>query len=243
MPLKMLPTDALFLDFDGTLVDFAPTPESVEVSEDLRRLLMECHQQLQGALALISGRSLASLQELVALPLSMAGSHGAEWWFGEGETQRLSLNNREFLDMKAQLQSFAGAEGLLAEDKGQALAVHFRQQPEKECLVDRYIEALLARLPDARIRIIKGNCVRELQPQGVDKGTALARFMQNSPFKGRRPVYLGDDTTDEDAFAWVNAKGGLSIKVGRGKTCARERLSSTGEVFAFLQSELVRLDD
>lgn len=243
MSLSILSSDALFLDFDGTLVDFAPTPEAVEVSPVLKDLLLSWHERLQGALALISGRSLASLREQVALPLTMAGSHGAEWCYSGGEGQTLSLNNREFLHMKARLQAFAREESLLAEDKGQALAVHFRRQPHKEALVDRYIDELMAQLPDGRIRIIKGSCVRELQPLGVDKGTALARFMQNSPFTGRRPVYMGDDTTDEDAFAWINANGGLSVKVGEGKTCARERLSSTGEVLAFLQSQLITLDE
>ncbi|HEY7886410.1 MAG TPA: trehalose-phosphatase, partial [Cellvibrionaceae bacterium] len=91
------------------------------------------------------------------------------------------------------------------------------------------------------IRVIAGNCVREIQPTGVDKGVAIARFMGLAQFAGRQPVYIGDDTTDEDGFAWVNKHDGISIKVGEGDTCAKRRLANTGEVFAFLQEQLNKL--
>lgn len=240
--LRLQTTDALFLDFDGTLVGFADTPEAVEVSQELRTLLTAWHSKLNGALALISGRELSSLQRHVDLPLPMAGSHGAEWWYGTGQVQSLSLINDEFRHIKQQLKILAQQENLLLEDKGKALAIHFRQQPEKEQRLDSYLDEILFRFPSAKVRLIKGNCVRELQPLGVDKGVALARFMQTNPFKDRRPVYLGDDTTDEDAFAWVNMNQGLSIKVGEGPSCARARMNNPGEVFAFLKSQLIKLD-
>lgn len=241
MSLRLSSADALFLDFDGTLVEFASTPEAVVVSRELQLLLQAWNKALSGAVCLVSGRSLDSLRALVDLPLCMAGSHGSEWWYGRGEVESLALENPSFCKLKTQLQAFAREENLLAEDKGHSLAMHFRQSPEKEAALDTYIDRQLQGV--THVRLIKGNCVREIQPQGVDKGTALGHFMQNAPFKGRRPVYLGDDTTDEDAFAWVNQRSGLSVKVGSGETCAQYRLSHCGEVFAFLTTQLKKLDE
>lgn len=233
--------DALFLDFDGTLVELAPTPEAIEVPESLGPLLERWRDRLDGALALVSGRSLDSLQRHMPQPLAMAGSHGAEWCDSAGQRDQAVQHAPEFARLKRALIDYASREGLLYEDKGHALALHFRQQPESQPALDREIERRLAGA-ESDIRLIRGNAVRELQPVGVDKGAALARFMQRAPFRGRRPVYLGDDTTDEDAFEWVNARGGLTVKVGSGPTKARERLADPRTVLDFMHRELNRLD-
>ncbi|WP_339616381.1 trehalose-phosphatase [uncultured Gilvimarinus sp.] len=232
---------ALFLDFDGTLVDFADTPEGVIVSPVLRDVLAQLSLQLNGALALVSGRSIQSLNALVGLPLTMAGSHGAEWRYGDGVLQSAALSNPVFAQVRTQLLGFADKHGLIAEDKGHAVALHYRTNPDKQPTLEAYIADELGLDQNQEVRVIRGNCVYEIQPVGVDKGVAIARFMSSDPFTGRQPVYIGDDTTDEDGFAWVNAQGGVSIKVGEGPSCAGVRLSDTGEVLAFLQLQLDKL--
>lgn len=226
---------ALFLDFDGTLVDFAHSPGAVEVSEELRELLQGLLEAFGGALAVISGRSIASLDELVRLPeLPVAGGHGAEWRLPGGEIQSVSPDSPELAIAAERITSFADSKGLLLEDKSHSLALHFRQKPELETVIDQFLADNVDCLDG--LRVIYGNCVREIQPLGVDKGKAVAQFMRDLPYKGRRPCYLGDDTTDEDAFAWVKDQGGVAIKVGSGSTCASQRLGDTGEVLEFLRS-------
>lgn len=231
---------ALFLDFDGTLVDFAETPDAVEVPVALRALLLDLNEHLSGALALVSGRSIESLDSLLKLPqLSAAGGHGAEWRIQEGEVQRAAEVNVEALvRVREKLAPLAAEHALLLEDKGHSLALHFRSRPSVEAPLDDFIAAEIQGLPG--IRVISGNCVREIQAGGIDKGMAVARFMHSplSPFRGRIPCYIGDDTTDEDAFAWVNEHAGRSVKVGEGETLARERLLGVEQVHDFLQRSL-----
>lgn len=228
---------ALFLDFDGTLVDFAETPESVRVSENLRNLLKQLFQDFGGAMALVSGRSIESLDLLTRLPeLAVAGSHGAEWRWPDGESGSLSLDTPEFPQALALVAGYARKQGLLLEDKLHSFALHFRKRPDLESEIDQFLLENIE--PYTSLRVIYGNCVREIQPLGVDKGRAVARFMQQSPYEGRRPCYVGDDTTDEDAFAWVNEQNGVSIKVGAGASCAIERLETVAETLTFLKGLL-----
>lgn len=231
---------ALFLDFDGTLVDFAETPESVEVSGELRALLQALNRHLCGALAVVSGRSLESLDALLGLPeIAAAGGHGAEWRLGGGDTHHIEGVDLEALaDVRAKLAPVAAENALLLEDKGHSLALHFRSRPNMEAPLDEFIASQIAPLPG--IRVITGNCVREIQARGVDKGLAVARFMRLDPFSGRTPCYIGDDTTDEDAFAWVNERTGVSIKVGTGPSEAKSRLAGVMDVHQFLQRSLSR---
>ncbi len=228
---------ALFLDFDGTLVDFADTPEGVKVSEELRNLLKQLFHAFDGAIALVSGRSIESLDLLTQLPeLPVAGSHGAEWRWPDGLRDNLSLDTPEFSQALDLVTDFARKQDLLLEDKKHSFALHFRKKPELQSEIDQYLSENIE--PYAGLRVIYGNCVREIQPLGVDKGKAVARFMQQSPYRDRRPCYLGDDTTDEDAFLWVNNQQGVSIKVGAGASCATERLETVADTLAFLKSLL-----
>ncbi|WP_049720948.1 trehalose-phosphatase [Gilvimarinus polysaccharolyticus] len=241
MKIAQIDKVALFLDFDGTLVNFATTPEGVHVSVELKDMLAQISLHLNGALALVSGRSISSLSGLLDLPLTMAGSHGAEWCYSGGPVQRVDLNNNTFAEIRSALLTFANKHDLIAEDKGHAVALHYRTKMETQPLLETYIADELELDKSEAIRVIRGNCVYEVQPVGVDKGVAIARFMSDAPFKGRQPVYIGDDATDEDGFAWVNAHDGISIKVGDGSSCAKARIANTGEVLAFLKLQLDKL--
>ncbi|MCG9697461.1 trehalose-phosphatase [Shewanella sp. Isolate11] len=233
---------ALFLDFDGTLVEFAQTPEGVTVPNRLTDILQRLDLHLNGAIALISGRTLKSLANLVDMPLNMAGSHGAEWQHPNGIPYSQSIAHPSFLAIKNQLLNYANCHNLIAEDKGDAIAIHYRQAPAQQQQLDDYIADTLKSEDPKEIRVIRGNCVREIQIAGSDKGVAIARFMSKPPFYGRRAIFIGDDTTDEDGFAWVNDNGGISIKVGDGPSCAQQRLSNTGEVLAFLTMKVAQLE-
>ncbi len=221
-------SNALFLDFDGTLVEFADQPESVFIPPYLPDLLKHLHAELNGALALISGRSIASLDSLLGLPhIPLAGGHGAEWRI-DGNYQIDERHSPDFSVAAELLIDYAHLHNLLFENKGHSIALHFRQHPEMKKNVDQFIASHIEAL--AGLRVIYGNCVREIQPKGMDKGKAVARFMQMTPFAGRLPVYIGDDTTDEDAFQWVNANHGVSCKVGGGMTSAQQRIESVADV-------------
>lgn len=225
-------SNALFLDFDGTLVDFADQPEAVIVPPQLPILLDQLFLSLDGALALISGRSIASLDSLLNLSsIPAAGSHGAEWRLN-GVLQTVDLNTPSFSDAVKLLTTFAVSHDLLFENKPHSFALHFRQQPELKAKVDQFLADHIETMLD--LRVIYGNCVREVQPRGMDKGKAVARFMTQPPFAGRRPIYIGDDTTDEDAFQWVNANQGWSFKVGEGVTAAQYRLSDVTDTYRYL---------
>lgn len=228
---------ALFLDFDGTLVDFAETPEGVEVSQELRDLLKQLFNAFDGAFALVSGRSIESLDLLTRSPeLPVAGSHGAEWRWPDGSRDNLSLDTPEFAQALALVTEFARKRELLLEDKKHSFALHFRKRPDLKSEIDQFLAEYIEQYEG--LRVIYGNCVREIQPLGVDKGMAVARFMQQAPYQGRRPCYMGDDTTDEDAFAWVNDQHGVSIKVGPGASCATERLKTVADALEFLKGLL-----
>lgn len=225
-------SNALFLDFDGTLVDFADHPQSVFIPPSLPGLLNQLYEELNGAFALISGRSIESLDSLLTLPhIPVAGGHGAEWRVG-GVYRTDSLSAPGFGLAVELLTDFARVHNLLFENKGHSIAIHFRQYPEMKKAIDQFVAAHIEILPG--LRVIYGNCVREIQPTGMDKGKAVARFMRLPSFEGRGPAYIGDDTTDEDAFQWVNANHGVSCKVGGGMTSAQYRLESVVEVRRFL---------
>lgn len=229
-------SNALFLDFDGTLVDFAERPDAVVVPSNLSTLLTELFSALEGAVALVSGRSIASVDAVLNTPsIPIAGGHGAEWRMN-GAIQTAEFNSPSFSDAVALMTTFASTHDLLFENKSHSFALHFRQSPQLKVEVDQFLADRIEILPD--LRVIYGNCVREVQPRGMDKGKAVARFMEMIPFAGRCPIYIGDDTTDEDAFQWINANRGRSIKVGAGVTAAQYRLNGVDEVRHYLSDFL-----
>lgn len=219
------PEWAFFLDVDGTLLDFAAHPQDVFVDPGLRELLAGLHRLSGGALALVSGRSVADVDQLFApLVFPAAGLHGIERRSASGEI-RDPLHAREAIGAVAgRIAAFVAANpGLGFEDKGLALAMHYRRAPYLRSLVEKEMRLVLASLGPG-FELQKGKFVVEIRPTGRDKGDAIAEFVQEPPFAGRVPVFIGDDLSDEHGFAVVNRLGGHSFKVGPGITQARWRL-------------------
>ena len=227
---------AYFFDIDGTLVSIAETPAAVRVSTELRQMLEELYKCAGNAVALMSGRPIAEIDRLFpAVHLPVAGQHGAERRDAEGRVTR----HEPTQDLEATRQRLGSAivekPGLLLEDKGLSLALHYRRAPRHAGFVHRTMAAEAKTLgPEYTIQT--GKSVVELKPAGKDKGRALLEFMQEPPFAGRMPVFIGDDETDEFGFDTVNRLGGQSIKVGAGDTVARWRLPDVKAVQEWLRS-------
>jgi trehalose 6-phosphate phosphatase len=229
---------ALFLDVDGTLVEFAATPQGVYVPDSLKSLLLALAERLEGAIALVSGRSVESLDQLFTPHrFPAAGVHGCERRTATGATLRPEVNARSIALARDQLTAFTvNHPGLLLEDKGYGLALHFRRAPELEALVHATMVATLDQL-GAEFQLQAGKLVYELRPANWSKGTSIFAFMQETPFQGRRPIFIGDDVTDEDAFGAVNALNGISVCVGdMPETRARYRLHSVADVHRWLEA-------
>jgi trehalose 6-phosphate phosphatase len=205
----------LFLDVDGTLLDIAPTPDAVTVDEPLRALLRGLDRLCDGALALISGRPITDIDDLFdPLFLAVAGVHGCERRDALGHWLRPSFLNSRFDAFRDQLsEALVPLAGLLIEDKACALAMHYRQAPSLEAPLRRVLARLAPSIPDTHV-LIEGDEVIEIKPASHDKASAIEAFMQEAPFAGRFPIFIGDDLTDQDAFAAVRRHRGLPIAVG-----------------------------
>lgn len=224
---------AFFFDFDGTLVELAPTPDSICVPPSLIALLAALRHRSHGAVAIVSGRGIDNIDTFLNMPdLPIAGLHGAERRDANGDTQRIGFNDARLLRIERELAVVVERHpGMLLEIKGAAVALHYRNAPEREGIAREATERLVADYADAYV-LQPGKMVFEIKPKGVDKGRALAAFLNEPPFAGRMPVFAGDDLTDDKGFAVVNAHGGLSIKVGAGETSARARLDSVDALHA-----------
>ena len=238
LPIPPLLTrdQALLLDVDGCLLDLAPTPNEVSVPTFLPGLLTDLGEQLDQALAVISGRSLEVVDVLLApWRATGAGVHGAELRLPG--TDRIQLAPRRASAIVARLRArFVDVPDVIVEDKGAAVAVHFARCPQREAECEAALLEAMRTIPGMRMQ--KGHHVREALPADSDKGTALGVLMQHAPFAGRSPVFAGDDRTDEAAFAEVNARDGISVKVGSGPTQAHYRLGTPGQVLQWLQASL-----
>jgi len=231
-----------FLDVDGTLLDIAETPGGVHVDAALLELIGRLRQASEGAVALISGRALSDLDvRLGALRLPMAGQHGLErrdvggrlWLHAPPPEAKCALKN-------ALMPVLERHPGLLLEDKGLTLALHYRRAPKLAGYAHRLM-AQLAAGAGGRLELQKGKRVVELKPAGIDKGTAIGEYLAEAPFRGRRAVFIGDDANDEHGFAEINRANGVSIKVGPGRTCARYRLANVAAVRKWLAGALTEL--
>ena len=234
---------AFFLDVDGTLLEYAAQPREVRVERELLQLLERLRAAAGGAVALISGRSVQDVDALFApLAFPLAGLHGTECRGADGTMRRhtppLEKLGRAAADL---VQLTAAHSGLVLENKGMALALHYRQVPGLRILAEREMRACAAALGDA-FELQMGKFVVEIKPSGKDKGSAIAEFCAESPFAGRRPVFIGDDLTDEPGFAVVNRIGGHSVKVGPGITRARWHLSDAAAVRRWLASYVAHCD-
>jgi len=226
---------AFFLDVDGTLLEYAAVPHGVRVSEELLELLQHLGERLGGAVALISGRSVADLDRLFQpLVFPVAGQHGTERRRADGVTTRHAPAVEALGSAAARIVRLTTAHsGLVLENKGMTLALHYRLAPSLRALAEREMRAIAAMLGDA-FELQNGKFVVEVKPSGKNKGDAIADFMRETPFEGRQPVFLGDDLTDEPGFEVVNRLGGYSIKVGPGITRARWRLFDAAAVRRWL---------
>jgi trehalose 6-phosphate phosphatase len=228
---------ALFLDVDGTILGFADTPNGVAPSDRVTEVLREIDLCLEGAVALISGRTIGNLDHLFAQQkLPAAGLHGLERRDAGGCLH--VLGEAETLEhLRAPLKNLASSHaGAILEDKGRALAIHYRRAPDAAEEIRRRVEALVRPSSD-ELRIIHGKMVSEVKPRHADKGSAIRAFMEEVPFTGRLPVFIGDDVTDEDGFAVVNALKGYAILVGDGPSKnAHYGLPGVNEVIEWLET-------
>jgi trehalose 6-phosphate phosphatase len=227
----------VFLDIDGTLLEHMDHPDDVVVDSALRTLLARLAANLDRSVALISGRSIQDVERLFApLEVPVAGLHGVEHRDPRGVVHRHPMDERALFSAKAHLEQVAAQNaGLFFEDKGLNLALHYRTAPALADFAEAAIRAV-ARDLGHRFEIQKGKMVWEVKPGGYDKGTAIDEYLDEAPFAGRVPVFLGDDLTDEVGFQLVNARGGHSIKVGPGRTRAQWRLADARAVRGFLSA-------
>ncbi len=226
---------ALFLDFDGTLVAIAERPEDVRLDAETRAAIAALDRLLSGALAIITGREIATVDAFLApLHLSVAGVHGLTRRDALGRTLMSAVDQALVQRIEEAVAPLVAAHpGLLVERKFGAVALHYRAHPELEGACIEVMERAVAGTPNAELR--RGKMVIEAKARGASKGTAVANYMAEPPFAGRVPVFAGDDVTDEDAFAEVNARGGVSIKIGAGDTHAAYRAAGTDEFLAWLR--------
>ncbi len=232
---------ALFLDIDGTLLELAPAPSLVRVDRDVATRLPALARELDGAIALITGRAIVDADRLFpGLALPIAGQHGAERRSADGTIHRHPVPKPGIAQLRRELARLAARhDGLLLEDKGATLAVHYRQAPRLASHVHRTLRTHVAQAERGRAwRLQPGKGIVELRPDGRDKGTAITEFMEEAPFRGRRPVFVGDDRTDEFGFAAVAKMGGWSVKVGPGATRARYRLPDVAAVRDWLAASI-----
>jgi trehalose 6-phosphate phosphatase len=227
---------ALFLDIDGTLLDIADTPTAVAVPRELPALLAGLQGIFDNAVALISGRALGDIDRLFnPLKLSAAGQHGAEIRLAGGAVETQALSSGDLASLLPALTAFVAEHpGLLLEDKGRTIAVHYRHAPQYRADIVSFLDSLVGDRSET-IETIGGHRVFEIKPRAFNKGTAVARLMQAPPFAGRCPVFIGDDRTDEDGFAFVRAQDGHAIRVGlEGSSVAETRIAGPNEARAWL---------
>ncbi|MCB2051678.1 MAG: trehalose-phosphatase [Novosphingobium sp.] len=225
---------ALFLDFDGTLVDIAPTPESIAVPDRLAMRLLTLSKRLDGRMALVSGRSLADLDEhLGPLGIARAGSHGSDCLSADGA--RIGAPPRAIDPaIERELGVLAASyPGLFLERKSHGAALHFRAAPALEADVTEAAQTIAER---HGLQAKSGKCVVELVRPEASKANAVQQFMSAAPFAGAIPVFVGDDVTDEDGFRAASDLGGFGVIVGnRHETSARYRINDPSSVLRWLQ--------
>ncbi len=229
--------DALFLDFDGTLVDLAPQPEEIVVPPELITLLQRIQQESDGALAIVSGRPLDQLDFFLApLRLPAAGVHGAERRTADGRILQQPVPDVHHLRERL-LPLVESHPGLQLELKRGALALHYRHAAHLE---QRCVETMMDALRhEPGFTLLHGKMVVEAKPH-INKGDAVAAFLHEAPFRGRRPVFIGDDVTDEAGFAIAQGEvfGGLGIKIGAGPSQALQRLADPAAVLDLLRQSV-----
>ncbi|WP_050631117.1 trehalose-phosphatase [Bradyrhizobium viridifuturi] len=238
-PASLIPAldrTAVLLDIDGTLLDFAPTPREVWVPPKLATTLKQLHERTGGALALVSGRSLNDIDLIFAPEVFPAiGGHGAEMRL-QPDSEAVAAHAPPLdKELKRRLAAIAKlSPGILLEDKGYSLALHYRLAPAAEKAIYEAVSLIRAELPNAPIEVLPGKSVCEIKHSGFTKATGVLELMTHEPFKGRRPFFIGDDVTDETVFAIMPEYDGLAFSVGRRAAGIAGHFDGPGDVRAFL---------
>ncbi|MDH4165404.1 MAG: trehalose-phosphatase [Gammaproteobacteria bacterium] len=226
----------LFLDVDGTLLEMAETPDSVQVDTGLQDLLTRLRTVLDGAVALVSGRPIVDLDRLFGPHRwAAAGVHGLERRDSQGRWHSQNgFDVATVAQARDRLKQLADRlPGTILEDKGMSVALHYRQAPHLESQVRGETRGILRSL-GGRLALLEGRMVVELRLKGANKADAIREFLGETPFKGRRPIFIGDDVTDEKALEEVERLGGLSVAVGD-RVAAMLRVSDPRDVRVFLE--------
>jgi trehalose 6-phosphate phosphatase len=228
---------AFLFDVDGTLIDIAPTPDAVQVPMTLRRNLGRLQILAGGAVALVSGRALADLDFLFSpLELTVIGGHGAEvrlWTNGKAERHGVAPLDPS---VKHRLGRIAAeSDKVILEDKGYSVALHYRLAPNRQQAIMDAVEAVCEEAKANEIEVLHGKFVVEVKRAGFNKGTGVGALMQKAPFNGRRPIFVGDDITDEDAFAAVHDLDGIAISVGRLVKGVERRFEAPADVRRWIE--------
>ncbi len=223
---------AIFLDLDGTLAELVAHPDSVQVDRSTLSLLETLSEKVGGALAMVSGREIAVVDRLLRpLVLPVAGVHGLERRDASG-----IIHSRDTADISSiifGLEKATGDEvGVVIERKPGTIALHYRLRPDLERRCREIVHDVVGKRPD--LRLLHGKMVYEIMPRSSDKGGVIQAFLSESPFLGRRPIFAGDDITDEAGFSVVNARSGISIKIGGGESVARFRAHDVRQFRAWL---------
>ena len=234
LPVPPIPDPdwAWFFDIDGTLIELSSEPASLKDKQRLPELLEALHHRVGGALALVSGRSLSNMLQLIApFRLPLAGCHGIERHLADGSILRPE-QSPALKRARKTLTDFTNAhDGLFLEDKGLTLALHYRQAPDLEAACRSVIEQVAT----DDLGWFSGKMVFEVMSRGYDKGNAVEAFMATAPFRGRKPVFLGDDLPDENGFRAAKAFGGLGILIGPPRsTAAMFQLENVTSMHAWL---------
>jgi trehalose 6-phosphate phosphatase len=243
LPRSLVPhlsRTAILLDIDGTLLDLAPTPREVWVPPDLAINLNRLLERTSGALALVSGRSLNDIDLIFAPELFPAvGGHGAEMRLSNDSEAVATHAPPMDKELKRRLASIARlSPGILLEDKGYSLALHYRLAPHAEKAIYEAVSLIRADLPNAPIEVLPGKCVCEIKHSGFTKASGVRELMTHEPFKGRWPLFIGDDVTDESVFAIMPDFDGLAFSVGRRAQGVAGHFDSPSDVRKFLASLL-----
>jgi len=235
-PPELTSRDALFLDFDGTLVALAPTPDAVAVGADVHDALWAANATVRGALAIITGRTIDDVTgHLGDLAVPVSGSHGNERRWPDGRREQPGEEVRqtaEAIRSAVRDRLADDADGLIFESKDWSAAVHYRQRPDREGACRKATEAVVSRYSDWEV--LRGDMILEARLKGPSKASAVRSFMEEAPFSGRSPVFVGDDVTDEDGMRAAMDCGGYGVKVGTGESVAAYRLPGPEAVIAWL---------
>jgi trehalose 6-phosphate phosphatase len=232
---------AILLDIDGTLLELKPTPREVFVPEGLSATLHGLIEKTSGAMALVSGRSLNDIDLIFAPDLFPAvGGHGAEMRLGSSDEAVAVHAPPLDKELKRRLATIAKlSPGILLEDKGYSLALHYRLAPHAEQAIYEAVSLIRADLPNAPIEVLPGKCVCEIKHSGFTKASGVRELMMHEPFKGRRPLFIGDDVTDETVFAIMPDFNGLAFSVGRHAQGVAGQFDSPNDVRNFLAQLLL----